>query len=61
MAEGDEFELPVTVFKLSDDNIILEFTTARRMIVCGPGTVTFSSDLVPPENLIRDDARLGVW
>ena len=27
------------------------------MIVCESGTVTFSSDLVPPENLVRNDAR----
>ena len=31
MAEGSEFELPVPVSKLSDDSIMLEFATARRI------------------------------
>ena len=31
MVEGSEFELPVPVSKLSDDNIMLEFATARRI------------------------------
>ena len=31
MAEGSEFELPVPVVKLSDDGIMLEFATARRI------------------------------
>jgi hypothetical protein len=31
MAEGSEFELPVPVSKLSDDSILLEFSTARRI------------------------------
>jgi hypothetical protein len=29
--EGSEFELPVPVSKLSDDSIVLEFATARRI------------------------------
>ena len=31
LAEGSEFELPVPVCKLSDDSILLEFSTARRI------------------------------
>ena len=31
MVEGSEFELPVPVSKLSDDSILLEFSTARRI------------------------------
>jgi hypothetical protein len=31
MAEESEFELPVTVSKLSDDGIVLEFATAGRI------------------------------
>jgi hypothetical protein len=31
MVERSEFELPVPVSKLSDDSILLEFSTARRI------------------------------
>jgi hypothetical protein len=31
LAEGSEFELPLPVSKLSDDSIMLEFATARRI------------------------------
>ena len=31
MAEHSEFELPVPVSKMSDDSIMLEFATARRI------------------------------
>jgi hypothetical protein len=31
VAEGSEFELPVPVSKLSNDSIMLEFATARRI------------------------------
>jgi hypothetical protein len=31
MAERSEFELPFPVFKLSDDTIMLEFATVRRI------------------------------
>ena len=57
MVEGDEFETAGTVSKLAEDRIILEFATVRRMIVCESGTVTFLSDPVPLENLVRNDTR----
>jgi hypothetical protein len=31
MVEGGEFELAVPISKLSDDSIMLEFATARRI------------------------------
>ena len=40
MVERSEFELPVPVAKLSDDSIMLEFATVRRVAALGDALIS---------------------
>jgi hypothetical protein len=59
LAEGSEFELPVPVSKLSDDSIMLEVATARRVAaIARGGLINRESEIVG--HLIWKDRRLEV-
>ena len=47
--ERSEFELPVPVSKLSDDSIMLEFATVRRVAALGDALI--SRELVLPRSV----------
>jgi hypothetical protein len=49
LAERSEFELPVPVSKLSDDSIMLEFATVRRVAALGDALI--SRELVLPRSV----------